>query len=195
MTSNHFFVFLYLTNLPLDVKQSRPDSRQLICGYVSYYSCCPLSHAALFLPAPQAPACSDGAAGQHSLFLFPMHIPLWDVTLKRHRAWENGAAEVFHRADGLFILLPVRQLTSKGSRDTTAHPGFQPVIVLERKSTKPLTQWHFCISPIRFYAASLITFHLCDIHTRWHCVFIVMTFHFCFTCIDLNYLPELLCSE
>lgn len=33
----------------------------------------------------------------HSLFLFPMHIPFSDVTLKRHRAWENGAAEVFHR--------------------------------------------------------------------------------------------------
>lgn len=32
----------------------------------------------------------------HSLFLFPMHIPLWEVALKRHRAWENGAAEVFH---------------------------------------------------------------------------------------------------
>lgn len=35
----------------------------------------------------------------HSLFLFPMHIPLWDLALKRHRAWENGAAEVFHRPD------------------------------------------------------------------------------------------------
>lgn len=34
-----------------------------------------------------------------------MHIPFSDVTLKRHRAWENGAAEVFHQKDCGFITL------------------------------------------------------------------------------------------
>lgn len=59
-------------------------------------------------------ACSVGGGGGqspdplHSLFLFPMHIPLSDVTLKRHRAWENGAAEVFRHV----IILSAWQLTS-----------------------------------------------------------------------------------
>ena len=80
---------------------------------VSYYFCCVCTRVTdtLFssLP-PQAPTwLQRAAAGQqgslHSLFLFPMHIPFSDVTLKRHRAWENGAAEVFHQADSHFIIL------------------------------------------------------------------------------------------
>lgn len=85
--------------------------------YKSHFLCCASSHASLCLLSSLPSRFQCPESGQwgllHSLFLFPMHILLWDLTLKRHKAWENGAAEVFHQADSHFIIFSAWQLTSK----------------------------------------------------------------------------------
>ena len=62
----------------------------------------------------------------HSLFLFPMHIPLWDVMLKRHTAWENGAAEVLHRESWMFRHLLLSTLPPADPRSATGDPRSSP---------------------------------------------------------------------
>lgn len=82
----------------------------------SHFLCCACSHASLCLLSslPYRFQCPESGQRDllHSLFLFPMHILLWDLTLKRHKAWENGAAEVFHQTDSHFIIYSAWQLTS-----------------------------------------------------------------------------------
>ena len=112
----------------------------------------------------------------HSLFLFPMHIPLWDVTLKRHRAWENGAAEVFHQADRRhFIILSAWQLASKQTHTHTHSAGSSHGPTEEDCSVYILTTGDFCVcDPCLFHIITQVSscslvMTLCECGLRWYC--------------------------
>lgn len=134
--------------------------------YKSHFLRCASSHASLCLLSSLPSRFQCPESGQwgllHSLFLFPMHILLWDLTLKRHKAWENGAAEVFHQADSHFIIFSAWQLTSKCafahslSHTHTHTLEFQPVLGLRRKSAKHRLWYTGC----RYFYAPLIIIDL-----------------------------------
>lgn len=115
-------------------------------------SCNRLSVFSPSLPSRLQWAATGQQGSLHSLFLFPMHIPLWDLTLKRHRAWENGAAEVFHQADSHFIIYSAWQLTSEHTH-THTDPGFQAAMGMAEKDLDPdiMTTGKIHVTVIHFY--------------------------------------------
>lgn len=114
----YILLLLEIPHLPRDVDRSHQVSRWnfWVIASAAHVLCTLLT--SFSHPCPPGPPAPRQRGSLHSLFLFPMHIPFSDVTLKRHRAWENGAAEVFHWEEGYVITLSTRQLTSKRTRSS-----------------------------------------------------------------------------